>query len=66
MKINYDKQLKKLKTLNSDQLRTLNLIVGDMIVKHQFKKDGKCIKLMQDLLDNVIKIKRSKITAGEY
>lgn len=66
MKINYNTELEKLKTFNSKQLGTLNLIVGDMIVKHQFREGGKCIKLMQDLLDNVIKIKFSKITTGEY
>lgn len=54
----------RLKKFTSSQLSTLNLIVGDMIVKHQFKEGGKCIKLMQDLLDNINET--NKIKRGGY
>ena len=46
---------KKFKDFNSNQLRILNHIVGDIIIYHQYRKDGKCVKLMQDLLGNINK-----------
>ncbi len=54
----------KLKKFNSNQLSILNHVVGDMIVYHQHRKGGKCVKLMQDLLGNINKEMRGQREKG--
>ena len=54
---------KRLKDFNFNQLRILTHVVGDIIISHQHKEGGKCVKLMQDLLGNInkeIKCRREK------
>ena len=54
---------KRLKDFNFNQLRILTHVVGDMIIYHQHREGGKCVKLMQDLLYNInreIKCQREK------
>jgi hypothetical protein len=54
----------KLKKFNSNQLSILNHVVGDMIVYHQHREGGKCVKLMQDLLGNINKEMRGQREKG--
>lgn len=57
---------KRLKDFNFNQLRILTHVVSDIIVYNQHREGGKCVKLMQDLLDNINETKSYKFKEGKH